>query len=151
MTVASFPVSPSGIASFETNYRNGVANALSIDPTYVTITSVTVVARRDMRRALLSVTVNVAYVVSVPAEGSAAALTTRLVTAQSSGALDSSLQNSGIVGALTSQADVVNLSPTSYPTYGPSFGHRNSGSTIMGYRTFVLSIATSAIATLILC
>ena len=162
VTVASFPASSSGIASFEANYRNGVANALSIDPMYVTITSVTVVARRDMRRVLLSVTVNVAYVVSVPAAASAVALTATLVTAQSSGALDSSLQTSGIVGALTSQADVVNLSPTSSPTFapnfaptfgptfGPTFRHRNSGCIVMGYRTFLLSIAISVISTLIL-
>ena len=146
MIVESFPTSASGITDFKNNYRDGVANALNIKATEVTILSASPVSRRDRRRELLSVSVNVVYVVSVPAASSAASLTTSLITAQNNGVLNIALQNNGILGALTSQAVVTNLSPTTSPSLAPM-----NGSSLVTYDfIFVFTIVISISCVLML-
>lgn len=100
-----------------------MASALGIPSNQITVTSVSVA---QQRRVLTSVSVSVTYIVVVPAGISAVALISNISAVQSSGKLDTALAVSGVKGAVTTPASVVDLSPTSAPTTSPTIAPTSS-------------------------
>ena len=177
MTVTSFPTTASGLASFKAGYAKGVARAMNISSDDVTVTSASLVARRERRkmreevmkggvgemagvrevgeergRELASVSVLVLYVVKVSEGTSYATLASTLLAVQSSGALNNALVSSGIPGAVTAVPAVVNISPSAAPTYiyengGSRMGGMGGG---MGGYASVMATVFTAVAVLML-
>jgi hypothetical protein len=110
VTVTSFPTTEAGVEEFKTSYGAGVARFLNISSSAVSVISATATSRRE-RRVLLSVTVNVVYVVTLPQTAGR--------TLSVAAAFDESLVTSGLFGAASADPQLVNLSPTSAPTLPP--------------------------------
>ena len=122
VTVTSFPTTEAGVTEFKTSYGAGVARFLNISSSAVNVISATATSRRE-RRVLLSVTVNVVYVVTLPQTTartlSVAAATAFLTSPTLRAAFDESLVTSGLFGAASVEPQLMNLSPTSAPTQSP--------------------------------
>ena len=122
VTVTSFPTTEAGVAEFKSNYGAGVARFLNISSSAVNVISATAMSRRE-RRALLAVTVNVLYVVTLPqTKGrtvTAAEATASLTSPTSRAAFDESLVTSGLLGAASAAPELSNTSPTTAPSRSP--------------------------------
>ena len=121
--MTSFPTTEAGVTEFKTSYGAGVSRFLNISSSAVNVISATAASRRE-RRVLLSVTVNVVYVVTLPQTTSrtlsVAAASAFLTSPTLRAAFDESLVSSGLSGAASAAPELVNLSPTSAPTQSPT-------------------------------
>ena len=137
------------MAIFKKSFSRGIAKALNISSTDVTVTDVSIVNRRDMRRSLLAQSVSVTYVVTVPVGVTAASLTSTLETAQSKGTLNQDLESSGIAGAVAAVPLVTNISPTRFPTAAPTEKNNAAGhNSVISSSVYVVIAILTVVLTL---